>query len=76
MLKAMGATLGTNRESGRPRVDCLFESRGKVVTMRVVAMAIDYNDEEDSIMSCTIGVWRLAGLTTVTAAAEGTARYP
>ena len=76
MLKAMGATLGIDRESGRPRVDCLFESHGKVVTMRVAAMVVDYNDEEDSIMSCTTGVWRLARLTTVTAADEGTARYP
>ena len=76
MLKAMGATLGTDRETGRPRVDCLFESRGKAVTMRVAAMAVEDNSDEDSIMSCTTCVWRLAGLTTVTAADKGNVRYP
>ena len=76
MLKAMGATLGTDRDTGRPRVDCLFESHGKAVNMRVATMAVEENSDEDSIMSCTTGVWRLAGLTTVTAADEGTARYP
>ena len=76
MLAAMGAKLSTDRDTGRPRVDCVFESHGKAVNMRVAAMVVEETSDEDSVMSNTTGVWRLAGLTSRPAADEGTGRYP
>ena len=56
LLAAMGAKLGTDRETGRPSVDCEFLSRGVAVHMRIAAMSVENpgvvapSEEERSFM--------------------------